>query len=562
MKGKGLTRGLTHYGDHEFSLYLRRAFMKSMGFSNNDLEKPIVGIANTYSDFNSCHRGFKELVETIKRGVWMAGGLPLEFPTISLGEPYLFPSSMMYRNLMAMDTEEMIRAQPMDAVVLMGGCDKTLPAQLMAAASCNIPAIAIAAGPMMTHNYKDERLGACTDCRRFWAAYRSGLIDAQTIENIESSLCTTAGTCMVMGTASTIACIVEAIGMMLPGGAAIPAVHADRLRHGELTGKIAVQMITEQVKPDRIITRKSIENAIRVMLAIGGSTNGIIHLTAIAGRLGIPITLDDLNRISDETPILLNMKPSGSYYMEDFFKAGGLPVILQELKPLLHLDCLTVTGRKLEDLLSSEYQFPLWQDVIKPLNDPFQKEGALTALHGSLAPDGAVIKRSAASPDLLKVKGKAVVFNSLEDLANRIDDPNLDVSPEDILVLKNAGPKGAPGMPEAGYLPIPKKLAKQGIKDMVRISDARMSGTAFGTIVLHIAPEAAVGGPLAFVENDDIIEMDVERKILNLLIDEQKFSKRKSRWSPPPPPSQRGYSKLYFDHVLQAHQGCDFDFLV
>jgi dihydroxy-acid dehydratase len=561
MRDKGLANNLTQYGDRDFSLYLRKAFAKSMGYTDEDLARPIVGIADTGSDLNSCHRHFPEMIAAVKRGVLQAGGLPLAFPTISLGEPFTYPTAMMFRNLLAMDTEEMMRSQPIDSVVLLGGCDKTIPAQLMAAASCDVPAISLAAGPMMTGNYKDEQLGACTDCRRFWAQYRSGSIDEENIRKVESNLCTTAGTCMVMGTASTMACVTEALGMMLPGGAAIPAVHADRLRQAEVSGKVAVELITAGRKPSQILTRQAFENALRVLLAIGGSTNGLVHLAAIAGRLGIELSLDLLDRLSAETPVLVDLKPTGAHYMEDFHKAGGLGVVLHELRHQLHLDCMTVTGRTLREVVEDTPENPDWQSVIAPFDTPIYPKGALAVVRGSLAPDGAIIKRSAANADLLRGERRAVVFESLEDLAARIDDPELDVNADDALVLKNAGPIGGPGMPEAGYLPIPKKLLVQGVTDMVRMSDARMSGTAFGTVVLHIAPEAAVGGPLALVQNGDRILLDVDNNQLDLLVEPDELARRWGNWQPPAVPPTRGYHRLYYEHVQQAPQGCDFDFL-
>jgi dihydroxy-acid dehydratase len=467
---------------------------------------------------------------------------------------------MMFRNLMAIDVEEMIRAQPMDAVVLVGGCDKTVPAQLMGAVSADVPAIQLLAGPMLPMPYHGERLGACTDCRRFWAKYRAGGVSATEIEEIEGNLATTAGTCAVMGTASTMAAITEALGMALPGTAAIPAVHADRLRAAEATGKRAVALASEGLRPSRIITEQSVENALRVLLGIGGSTNAIIHLTAVAGRAGISISLDRLNALSDATPVLVDLKPTGQHYMSDLNAAGGLGAVLRELKPLLHLDCLTVTGETLGQRLEAE---PGWVDreVVRPLGDPYQKVGGLAALFGTLAPSGAIIKRSAADPALFEREGRAVVFTSLEDLANRIDAPDLDVTPDDFLVLQNAGPKSGYAMPEAGYLPIPAKLARAGVKDMVRMSDARMSGTAYGTIVLHVSPEAAVGGPLALVRNGDRIKLSVAQRRLDLLVDEAELGRRRAAWSPPVVPARRGYAKLYMDHVLQAEHGCDFDFL-
>ena len=559
-KHKGLARGLTNYGDAGFSLYLRRSFAKSMGYSGEMLERPVVGIADSKSGFNNCHRHFPELVEAVKRGVLAAGGLPVEFPTVSLGEVFLNPTSMMFRNLMSVDVEEMIRAQPMDAVVLVGGCDKTVPAQLMGAASADVPAIQLLAGPMMPTSFRGERLGACTDCRRFWALHRAGKVDASEIETIEGNLATTAGTCAVMGTASTMASIAEALGMALPGSAAIPAVHADRLRAAEASGRRAVEMAKSPLRPSEIISARSIDNALRVLLAIGGSTNAIVHLTAIAGRAGIRIDLQKLNSLSDSTPVLVDLKPTGQHYMSDLYAAGGVGAVLRELKPLLHLDCMTVAGLTLGDVLE---KLDPWVDraVVREFGNPISPVGGLVALFGSLAPNGAILKRSAADPRLFEKEGRAVVFSSLDDLAARVDAPDLDIKADDFMVLQNAGPKSGYAMPEAGYLPIPAKLARAGIKDMVRISDARMSGTAYGTIVLHVSPEAAVGGPLALVRNGDRIRISVQQRKIDLLVGEDELKKRKTSWQPPVAPPARGYAKLYMDHVLQAEHGCDFDFL-
>jgi dihydroxy-acid dehydratase len=560
----GLARGLTNYGDRGFALYLRRSFARSMGYSPAALGRPIVGIANSASGFNNCHRHFPELIDAVRRGVLAAGGLPVEFPTVSLGEVFLEPTSMLYRNLMAMDVEEMVRAQPMDAVVLVGGCDKTVPAQLMGAASAGVPAIQLVAGPMLTSRHHGERLGACTDCRRFWARYRAGQVSSDEIEQVEGRLATTAGTCAVMGTASTMACLAETLGMTLPGTAAIPAVHADRLRAAEATGERAVGLARGALTPDRILTPPAFENALRVLLALGGSTNAVIHLTAIAGRAGVPISLAELNRLSDETPVLVDLKPSGQHYMEDFFAAGGLGVVLRELAPRLHLDCLTVTGETLGARLDADARGDGWVDreVIRSASAPYQPVGGLVALFGSLAPHGAILKRAAADARLFETEARAVVFESLEDLARRIDDPALDVRPTDALILKHAGPRGAPGMPEAGYLPIPAKLARAGVTDMLRISDARMSGTAYGTIVLHVAPEAAVGGPLALVRDGDIIRMSVRERRLDLCVEAAELSRRQRAAGPARPDRPaRGYRRLYLDHVLQADAGCDFDFL-
>ena len=560
-KSVGIANGLTNYGDRDFSLYLRRSFAKSMGYTNAMLAKPVVGIAYTGSGFNNCHRHFPELLEAVKRGVLAAGALPVEFPTISLGEVFLNPTSLKFRNLMSIDTEEMVRAQPMDSVVLMGGCDKTLPAQLMGAVSANRPAVMLVGGPMMTGRHQGERLGACTDCRRFWAKYRAGAIDEKEINQVEGNLATTAGTCAVMGTASTMACIVEALGMILPGTAAIPAVHADRLRAAEETGALAVRLIGSYLTPQRIVNTKSVENALRVLLAIGGSTNAIIHLTAIAGRAGVPVSLERLNTLSDTTPVLVNLKPVGNGYMEDFFAGGGMGALLREIKDLLHLDAMTITGETLGERL--EFDAAAWVDrtIIAPRKEPLEPEGGLVALFGNLAPQGAILKRSAADSNLFELEGRAVVFTSLADLAARIDDPDLDVEANDILVLQNAGPHSVSAMPEAGYLPIPKKLATKGVKDMVRVSDARMSGTAFGTIVLHVTPDAASGGLLGLVRNGDRIKLSVKERRIDLLVDEAELKKRASTREKPPETPARGYARLYAKEITGADQGCDFEFL-
>jgi dihydroxy-acid dehydratase len=562
---RGFLRGLQNYGDRDFSIYMRRAFAKSMGYTGEELKRPVVGIAYTHSKFNPCHRHFPELLEAIKRGVAAAGGLALEFPTTSLHESTLAPNSMKFRNLMAMDTEEMIRAQPMDSVVLMGGCDKTVPAQLMGAASAGKPAIQLIGGPQMTSRYKDDRVGACTDCRKFWTQYRAGKLGEADIDAVEGRLVTTAGTCAVMGTASTMAAIAEALGMTLPGTAAIPAVHADRLRASEATGVRAVALARSDLTPDKIITAESVENAARVLLALGGSTNGVIHLAAIAGRLGLKLDLERLNELSDTTPVLAAVKPVGNeFYMEDFFAAGGIGAVMRELKPLLNLECMTVTGETLGQRLAEEESAYVDRRVIKPASDPLEPHGGLVALFGSLAPDGAIIKRSAATPSLFETTARAVVFSSLEDMAARVDSPELDVTADDILILQNAGPRSPAAMPEAGFLPIPKKLLAAGVKDMVRISDARMSGTAYGTIVLHVAPEAAVGGPLGLVRTGDKIRLSVKARRLDLLVDEAELAKRRATLAVRPAGSDtpmRGYDKLFRESVMQAPDGCDFDFL-
>jgi dihydroxy-acid dehydratase len=551
---RGLARNTSNYGDRDFALYLRRSFAKSMGYSQAMLDKPVVGIVDTGSAFNNCHRTVPELIEAVKRGVLAAGGLPMPFPTVSLCEPSLFPCSMHYRNLAALDTEAMLFAQPMDAVVLVGGCDKTVPAQLMAAASADIPAIQLVTGPMLATPFQGERLSACTDCRRYWAQYRAGNVTPERIGEIEGRLATTAGTCGVMGTASTMACIAETLGMMPSGTASIPAVHADRLRAAEEAGTIAMQLVDLRILPSQVITRESVENALRVLLALGGSTNALIHLTAIAGRRGVDIDLRRLNKLSDTTPVLVDLKPTGEGYMEDFHSAGGMPALLWELRDLLHQDVIDVTGASLRHRLKE----PAFVDrrYIRARNNPVSPVGGLVALFGSLAPRGAILKRSAATPSLFETEARTMVFDGLEDLANRIDDPALDVTPADILVLKNAGPLTPAGMPEAGYLPIPQKLARAGVKDMVRMSDCRMSGTAFGTIVLHITPEAAAGGPLALVETGDRIRLSVSKRALDLLVDEATLARRRSAWQPPAKPA-RGWDRIVADQVLQADQGCD-----
>jgi dihydroxy-acid dehydratase len=552
---RGLARNTANYGDRDFALYLRRSFAKSMGYSQAALDKPVIGIVDTGSDYNNCHRTVPELIEAVKRGVLAAGALPLAFPTVSLCEPSLSPTSMHYRNLAAIDTETMLTAQPMDAAVMIGGCDKTVPAQLMAAASADVPAVQLVTGPMLATPFQGERLSACTDCRRYWAQYRAGNVSAERIGQIEGRLATTAGTCGVMGTASTMACLAEALGMIPLGHGSIPAVHADRLRAAEAAGELAVRLITHPVRPSQIITEASVENALRVLLSLGGSTNALIHLTAVAGRRGIRIDLKRLNELSDTTPVLVDLKPTGEGYMEDFHAAGGMPALLWELRDLLHLDTVDVTGAPLRKRLAE----PAFVDrrYIRTRNEPVSPVGGIVALFGSLAPRGAILKRSAATPALFETQARVVVFDGLEDLANRIDDPALDVSAGDVLVLKNAGSLTPAGMPEAGYLPIPSKLARTGVKDMVRMSDCRMSGTAFGTIVLHITPEAAAGGPLGLVESGDCIRLSVQRRSLDLLVDPAELERRRANWQPPAK-AKRGWDRLVQEQVLQADEGCDF----
>jgi len=558
-KIQGINRNLTSYGDTEFSKYMRRAFLSSAGFDRQDLDRPVIGIVDTSSDYNTCHRQMPEMVQAVKRGVLEAGGLPMAFPTISLHEILTSPTTMLFRNLAAMETEEMIRAQPMDAVVLLGGCDKTIPAQIMAAISADIPAISVVAGPMITGYWRGQRLGACTDCRRLWNMYRSGDLNDSEISEIEESLCFTGGTCMVMGTASTMACLVEALGLMLPGGATPPHASGDRLKNCVASGRLAVDLAVKGTRPSDILSRASFHNAITVLMALSGSTNAVVHLLAIAKRSGITLCLDDFDTVARQVPVLVDCKPAGSGYMEDLHHAGGLPVLLKSLEPLLALDAMTITGKTIGELIEDTAQPGDWQTTIRTLDKPLKGTGAIAVLRGSLAPDGAVIKAAAATPALLKHRGPAVVFDSPEDAVRRIDDPDLRITPEHVMILRNAGPVGA-GMPEAGSLPIPKYLAKSGITDMVRITDARMSGTAYGTIVLHCSPEAAIGGPLALVQDGDLIELYVEGRRIELLVDEQELERRKLNFRPKPLPP-RGWLKLYAKHVEQAHLGADLDFL-
>ncbi|MDZ7910158.1 MAG: IlvD/Edd family dehydratase [Gemmobacter sp.] len=555
----GLRRNVAHYGDAEFAAYLRKAFIKAMGYSDAALDRPVIGIVDTGSGYNACHRNMPDLIEAASRGVMLAGAIPIPFPVISLQESFTHPSTMYLRNLMAMDAEEMIRAQPMDAVILIGGCDKTVPALLMGAASADVPAIMLVTGPMMAGSWRGERLGACTDCRRFWGRYRAGELDTTEIAEVSGNLAPTIGTCGVMGTASTMALAVEAMGMMMPGGATAPAVSAERRRIAEATGARAVEIARESLRPSQIMTPQAFENAFRTVMAAGGSTNAIIHLTAMAGRLGIAVDLATVDRIGRETPVLVDLKPSGQGYMEDLHNAGGLPPILREIRDALHLDAPTITGRSLgENLEAAPAAWP--QDVVRQRANPVVAGESMVVLGGNLAPGGALLKTAAASPALLRHRGRAVVFDSLADMAARLDDPDLDVTADDVLVLKNAGPIGAPGMPEAGYIPIPKKLARAGVKDMVRISDARMSGTAFGTIVLHIAPEAAAGGPLQAVRNGDIIALDAAARSLVLEVPAEEIARRLAEVPPASDDGLRGYARLYRQTILQADQGCDFDF--
>jgi dihydroxy-acid dehydratase len=513
-----MSRSRAFFNEEGVAGFTHRAFIKSMGYDDEDMDRPIIGICNTFSELNNCHSHFRELAEAVKRGVWQAGGFPLEFPTISLNDVVVSPTTMLYRNLAAMDTEEMIRAHPLDGVVLLASCDKTTPAALMGAASADIPAILVSGGPMLNGHYRGQILGACTDCRRLTAEFQAGTLDEATYKEIEDGIVRSAGHCMVMGTASTMNCLTEALGMALPGNGSIPAPDARRLRLAEAAGRRIVDLVREGVRPSQILTRQAFENAITLLCTVGGSTNAVVHLPAIAGRVGLDLPLHLFDEISRRTPLIANMRPSGQYQMEDLFYAGGVSAILKQLLPLLHGDAFTVTRHTLaENLQSGEI---LNSDVIRPLDDPLQPEGGLAILSGNLAPDGAVIKHAAATPRLLHHRGRAVVFKGVADLHARLNDPNLDVTADNVLVLQNAGPIGGPGMPEVGNFPIPGKLLKQGVRDMVRLSDARMSGTAFGTIVLHVAPESAVGGPLAFVRDGDEIELNLAERRLHLHVDD------------------------------------------
>ncbi len=559
MPAEGIARNLTSYGDAGFSRYLREAFLAAAGHDRDELSRPIIGITDLRSDYNPCHRQMSELVEHVRRGVLAAGGSPFVFPTASLGESLLNPTSMLYRNLLAMETEELIRAQPMDAVVLLGGCDKTVPAQLMAAAVSDVPVILDVVGPMLTNSWRGERLGACTDCRRFWLRHRAGELSEEEIAEVSANLATTSGTCMVMGTASTMAAVAEALGMMLPGGATPPAPTGERLRHGLATGRRAVELARAPILPREILTRGAFENALRVLAAVGGSTNAVIHLLAVARRAGVPLVLDDFDRVARQTPLLVDLKPSGGGYMEDFHRAGGVPALMKVLESQLETGQVGVGGRPLGEYLSTVKPPASWQGVVRTVDDPVGPPGAIAVLRGSLAPDGAVIKVSAASPELLVHEGPALVFESPEDAALRLDDPELAVTEEHVLILRNAGPIAA-GMPEAGSLPIPKRLAARGVRDMVRISDGRMSGTSYGTVVLHCCPESAAGGPLALVRDGDRVRLDVPRQRVDLLVEESELAGRRARWRPAAGPA-RGWRRLHAESVLPASLGADLEFL-
>jgi len=554
----GMKKNLTNYGDTGFSIFLRKAFIKGLGYSDDMLDKKIVGITNTFSDYNPCHGNVPDLIKSAKAGILANGAIPLEFPTITIHESFANPTSMYLRNLMSMDTEEMLRAQPMDACILIGGCDKTVPAQVMGGISADVPIIQLVTGPMLTGSFRGERVGACTDCRRFWASYRAEDLNDGDIEEVNNQLVPTVGTCGVMGTASTMAITTEALGLMVPNSACAPAVSADRKRIAEKTGEISVKIANENLKPSKFLNEKSFMNALIVLSAIGGSTNGVVHLTAMAGRLGVNVDLKEFDRLTQDLPMIVDLKPSGLGYMEDLYKAGGSIRIFNELKDFLHLDAKLVNGKTLGDEIQKASKWD--QDIITSKDNPVFKGGSIAVLGGSLAPGCAIIKQSAATSELLVHEGKAVVFENLEDLANRVDSDDLEVTKDDVLVLKSIGPKGGPGMPEAGLIPIPKKLARQGVKDMVRISDGRMSGTASGTIVLHVTPESYEKGPLAVVKNGDLIKLDVPNRKIDLLISEDELNNRISQISDNKI-KRRGYNKLYMDEVTQANEGVDFKFL-
>ncbi len=548
------------YGVDDLRAFGHRSRTKQMGFDDRDYAgKPVIGIINTWSDINPCHTHFRERAGDVKRGVWQAGGFAVELPAMSLSEPFVKPTTMLYRNLLAMEAEELMRCHPLDGVVLMGGCDKTTPALLMAAASMNIPAIYVPAGPMLRGNWRGQTLGSGSDAWKYWAELRAGRIDAATWKEIESGIARSAGHCMTMGTASTMTALAEALGMTLPGASSIPAVDANHPRMAAASGARVVEMVWQDLRPSEILTRDAFMNAVTVDMALGGSTNAIVHLVAMARRAGVALGLTDFDEVSRRVPVIANIRPSGSYLMEDFYYAGGLRGLMSRLREQLQLDCANVAGGTLATAIADAHVYDA--DVIRPLDHPVYGEGATAVLRGNLAPNGCVIKPAACEARLLQHEGPALVFASYDDMAARIDDPGLDVTADSILVLKNAGPVGGPGMPEWGQLPIPRKLLEQGVRDMVRISDARMSGTSYGACVLHVAPESAVGGPLALVENGDLIALDVPARRIELKVSAPELDARRRRWRPPPPRYERGFGALHARHVLQADEGCDFDFL-
>jgi len=553
-------RSYRWYGPDDLRSFGHRSRAASMGCVQADYAgKPVVAIINTWSDINPCHSHLRERANDVKRGIWQAGGFPVDMPAISLGETFQKPTTMMYRNLLAMETEELLRSYPADGCVLLGGCDKTTPALLMGAISMNIPAIYVPAGPMLRGNWQGQILGSGSDVTKYWNERRAGNIDLQAWTQIEEGIARSAGTCMTMGTASTMTSLTEVLGFSLPGASSIPAVDSNHLKMANRSGRRIVEMVWEDLKPRDILSDASFNNAIASVFALGGSTNAVIHLLALAGRAGIKITLDRFDHLSRKTPLLANLRPSGKYLMEDFYYAGGLPALLNAISPQLDLSCLTVTGKTLGENVAGAKIYNT--DVIRTLGNPVLESGGLAILHGNLAPDGAVIKSSAAEPRLLKHTGRAIVFDSYDEMNARIDDPALDVDASSVLVLRNAGPKGAPGMPEWGNLPIPQKLLRAGIRDMVRISDARMSGTSYGACVLHVAPESFVGGPLALLEDGDIVELNVPERQLNMRVNDDELGRRRAAWKPKEGIYPRGYGRLYMQHIKQADQGCDFDFL-
>jgi dihydroxy-acid dehydratase len=540
--------------------FLHRSWLKSTGVSDETFRgRPVIGICNSWSELVNCNIHLRGLAESVKRGVLQAGGFPLEFPVMSLGESLMKPTTMLYRNLMAMDVEESIRSYPLDGVVLLTGCDKTNPAAILGAASANIPSIVVTGGPMLNGHWRGRELGSCSDCWHYHEELRAGRITEDEFAEVENAISRSNGHCMTMGTASTMACVTEALGLTLPGGAAVPAVDSRRKQLAESAGRQIVDLVERDLKPSDILTETSFENAIRALHAISGSTNAILHLIAYAGRVGIDLPLQRFDELCATTPWLVDLKPAGRFLMEDFYYAGGLPAVLAQIEDLLHLDAITVTGHTLGENIEGAQIVN--SEVIRPADDPLDRGGALVVLTGSLCPDGAVMKISAADPALLQHEGRAVVFDDIHDMAARVDDLDLECDPSSVLVLKNAGPVGGPGMPEWGHLPIPAKLLKQGVSDLVRVSDARMSGTSYGAVVLHVAPESAVGGPLALVENGDLIRIDVKERKLDLVVDAVELEARRDVWEPRVPTDERGYRKLHAEHVLQANHGCDLDFL-
>ena len=560
---KKILRSSKSYGPSDKDGFIHRSWMKSQGLPPDVFDgRPVIGICNTWTELTPCNSGLRDVADYVKRGVWEAGGLPVEFPAMSLGETQMRPTAMLFRNLLAMEVEESIRGNPVDAVVLLGGCDKTTPGQVMGAASVDLPTLVVSSGPMLNGKYRGRDIGSGTDVWKFSEAVRAGSMSLPEFMAAESGMSRTPGTCMTMGTASTMASLIEAMGLALPFNATAPAVEATRRRIGHESGRLIVEMARSDLRLSRILTRNAFENAIRTLAAIGGSTNAVLHLLAIAGRLGVPLELEDFDRLSAGVPLLVDLQPSGRFLMEDLHYAGGLPAVLKELAPLLHTDAATISGQTLGESFASAECYN--RDVIRTLAEPVKPASGIWVLRGNLCPGGAVLKPSAASPQLFSHRGRAVVFESIEDLRRRIDDPSLVVDEHSVLVLKGCGPRGYPGMPEVGNMPLPRKLLERGVKDMVRISDARMSGTAFGTVVLHVAPEADAGGPLALVRDGDEISLDGPGRRLELLVSEEELARRAQVWqrSRPPQKYSRGYYRLYIEHVTQADRGCDLDFLV